>query len=252
VSASLTWVGHSTVLVELGPARFVTDPLLRSRVAHLTRRTDGEPAPLGDLDGVLISHVHRDHLDLPSLRRLGDEVPMVVPRGGATLLRRGREGPVHELEPGGVVELAGVRIQATLAAHDARRSPISRQLPALGFVLASEDARVYFAGDTDLFPGMEALAGTLDAALLPVWGWGPGIGPGHMGPDEAAQAAALLRPRLVVPIHWGTYYPAWRGHKETGPLERPAREFEERARELAPDVEVKVLAPGERLELARV
>src|SRR5436853_106820 len=68
--------------------------------------------------------------------------------------------------------------------------------------------RVYFAGDTDIFDGMRYIAPGLDVALLPVWGWGPSIGEGHMDPRAAAEAAAVLHPRAAVPIHWATYYPA--------------------------------------------
>jgi len=110
---------------------------------------------------------------------------------------------------------------------------------------------VYFPGDTDLFPGMDALAGTLDLALLPVWGWGPNIGPGHMDPGRAAEAAAILRPHLAVPIHWGTFYPAGLRHVKPQPLAAPGRQFAEAAARLAPGVEVRILAPGESLELDR-
>ena len=107
---------------------------------------------------------------------------------------------------------------------------------------------VYFPGDTDLFPAMDELAGTLDVALLPVWGWGPTIGEGHMDPERAAQAAALLRPRLAIPIHWGTFYPA--GLRGSCRAVRDARpEFAAIVRRSAPDVPVRVLAPGESIDL---
>ncbi len=108
---------------------------------------------------------------------------------------------------------------------------------------------VYFPGDTDLHPGMEALAGTLDLALLPVWGWGPTIGEGHMNPERAAQAAAILRPRLAVPIHRGTFYPAGLRRVVPAPFETPGPAFAEAARRLAPEVPVRVIAPGESFDL---
>ena len=87
----LTWIGHGTALVDLDGVRLLTDPLLRNRVAHLQRRVPPPAAEaLRDLDAVLISHLHRDHLDLPSLRRVPRDLPLVVPRGaGRLLLRRG-------------------------------------------------------------------------------------------------------------------------------------------------------------------
>jgi L-ascorbate metabolism protein UlaG (beta-lactamase superfamily) len=93
---------------------------------------------------------------------------------------------------------------------------------------------------------MAELAGTLDVALLPVSGWGPKTGPGHMDAREAAEALAMLRPRIAVPIHFGTYRRI--GHQPEGD---PAREFVEHAAELAPDVRVVVLEPGESVEITR-
>jgi L-ascorbate metabolism protein UlaG (beta-lactamase superfamily) len=96
---------------------------------------------------------------------------------------------------------------------------------------------------------MSDLAGTLDAALLPVWGWGPSLGSGHMDPLAAARALALLRPRIAVPIHWGTYRRIGvRGDEES--LRAPADEFARFAQELAPEVDVRVLPVGGTLELS--
>src|SRR4029450_11363979 len=84
----ITWVGHSTVLVELDGVRLLTDPVLRPRVLHLRRTGPVDWETLPDLDAVLVSHAHQDHLDLPSLRLLGRSLPLVVPRGAARLLQR--------------------------------------------------------------------------------------------------------------------------------------------------------------------
>ena len=108
---------------------------------------------------------------------------------------------------------------------------------------------VYFPGDTDLFPAMGALAGRLDVAMLPVWGWGPTIGHGHMNPVRAAAAAAILRPRLSIPIHWGTFYPAGMRRVAPAPFDEPGRQFEAALAGFAPDLEARVLAPGESLDL---
>jgi L-ascorbate metabolism protein UlaG (beta-lactamase superfamily) len=97
---------------------------------------------------------------------------------------------------------------------------------------------------------MNDLAPTLDLALLPVWGWGPTLGPGHLDPDGAARAAALLSPRLAVPIHWGTLYPFGLARLRPGRLMLPAEEFVACAREIAPQVETRVLSPGESASLA--
>jgi L-ascorbate metabolism protein UlaG (beta-lactamase superfamily) len=109
--------------------------------------------------------------------------------------------------------------------------------------------RVYFAGDTARFDEMAELT-DLDVALVPIWGWGPSLGPGHMDPDQAAAAVALLRPRLAVPIHWGTFAPIGSGDGARGHVRDPAWRFAARVAERAPSVLVRVLAPGESVALA--
>jgi L-ascorbate metabolism protein UlaG (beta-lactamase superfamily) len=245
----LTWLGHATTLVELGGVRVLTDPVLRDRVVHLRRHVPA-PEPPGRLDAILVSHMHRDHLDLPSLRALDGDAPLVVPRGAAAVVRGARRADVREVGAGEVLELGdGLRVHAVRADHDARRSPVEARAKALGYVVERAGRRVYFAGDTALFAGMARLPGPLDAALLPVWGYGPSLGAGHMDPAQAAEALALLRPRLAVPIHWGTFLPVGLRGRHGQVLERPGPAFAERAAVVAPGVRVVVLAPGEGVPL---
>jgi L-ascorbate metabolism protein UlaG (beta-lactamase superfamily) len=245
----VTWLGHATVLADLGRARVLIDPVLRRRVAHL-RRHGPLPQLPGDLDAVLVSHLHYDHADVPTLRRIGADVPLVAPRGTARSLRRARSS-VREVAVGDVVDVGrDATVRAVPARHDGRRRPGTPARDALGFVLEGEGRRIYFAGDTDIFSGMRAIGdGGLDLALLPVWGWGPTLGAGHLDPERAAEAAALLRPRIAVPIHHGTYLPIGLGRRHRHLLDTPAAEFALRAREHAPDVEVRRLAPGASLDL---
>jgi L-ascorbate metabolism protein UlaG (beta-lactamase superfamily) len=236
------------VLLELGGVRLLTDPVLRPGFAHI-RRHAAPPAPdvAERVDAVLISHLHLDHLDVRSLRWLGGSVRLLVPRGAGAFLR-GRGFPnVEELAPGQSQDVGGLEVVATHAVHDGRRWPVSgpRASP-IGFVVRGGRS-IYFAGDTDLFEGMDGLEPGLDLALLPVWGWGPTLGPGHLDPGRAARAAQLLRPRMAIPIHWGTFYP--RARRMGDRLTAPPREFAERVAALAPEVIVRVLAPGESLEL---
>ena len=214
-------------------------------MGHL-RRVAGPAPTIGPVDAVLLSHVHHDHLDVPSLRRVRPD-RIVVPRGARRLLEgRGFEGVV-ELDEGESVPIGRLTVRATHADHRARRFPLGQEIPALGYLIEGPP-RLYFAGDTDLFEGMRELSPGLDAALLPVDGWGPRVGPGHLDPQRAAEALQLLRPRVAVPIHWGTYRRLGLS-RDPATLREPAIRFERLAAELAPEVEIRILAPGERTEL---
>jgi L-ascorbate metabolism protein UlaG (beta-lactamase superfamily) len=239
----ITWLGHATVLLEAGGARLLTDPLLRPHVAHLRRHAPAPPDPR-PLDGVLISHVHRDHLDRPSLRRVaGPDVTAVVPAGAAPLLAGLAFGAVREVRAGANVSVGGADVRAVPAWHDGRRRPGAPELDTLGYVVDG----IWFAGDTSLDDGLSALRGTVEVALVPVWGWGPKLGPGHLAPGDAARAVALIAPRVAIPIHWGTYYPL--GLRPHGQLDEPPARFAAEVAEIAPATRVEALAPGGSLSL---
>ena len=228
------------MLLELGDVRLLTDPVLRTRVAYL-RRPGPPPEAPADIDAVLVSHLHHDHLDVPSLRRLPGRPPVLAPRGSLRILRRAGLA-ASELRPGDSVEIDGVAVEAVRADHGSSRWPVGGAGgEALGFVVRSTPS-IYFAGDTDLFPEMEDLA-PLDVALVPVAGWGPRLGPGHMDVSRAARAVALLRPRVAIPIHWGTLHRRLMrlGDWFTG----PGDEFAAQVAAVAPGSEVRVLRPGE-------
>ena len=243
----LTWLGHSTVLLEVDGARLLTDPVLRARVLHLRRVGEALPLDPQSVDAVLISHIHYDHLDLPSLRRLGRSSLLVVPSGAGSLLRRHGFEHVIEVEPGDEAQIRGATIRATHAEHDSRRLPFGVETPALGY-LVSGSVSTYFAGDTDLFGGMGAIANDLDVALLPVAGWGPSLPPGHLDPRSAAEALGLLRPRIAVPIHWGTYRRIGLS-RDPAVLREPAESFARFAADLMPEVEVCVLPVGGSVDI---
>jgi L-ascorbate metabolism protein UlaG (beta-lactamase superfamily) len=246
--ARVEYVGHATVFVELDGVRLLTDPLLRNRVAHLRRSSQVSARSLRGVDAVLVSHAHYDHLDLPSLERLGKKMPIVVPRGLGGLLRKRRFESVLEIEVGETLAMGALQIRAVPAEHDRSRGPFGASADPLGYVVSGSSS-IYFAGDTDLFDGMRDL-GPVDLALIPIWGWGPGLGGGHLDPTRAAQAVALIRPKRVIPIHWGTYFPIHLGLRgQPRFVDLPPLEFGAALQESAPDVELKVLRPGESLEL---
>jgi L-ascorbate metabolism protein UlaG (beta-lactamase superfamily) len=248
--ARATYVGHATVLLELGGVRLLTDPLLRSGVG-LLRRQGPAPAPevSRDIDAVLVSHLHHDHAHLSSLRRLGRDVRLLVPPGSRRFFERRRFTEVTELAPGETATVGGVAVTAVEARHEVGRRRFAPASEPVGFLLDGP-RRAYFAGDTDLFEGMTAWEGELDLALLPIWGWGPTLGAGHLDPERAARVAALLSPKLAVPIHWGSLYPLGLARLRPGPLLDPPHEFVEWMRRLAPQTEPLVLAPGEATSLA--
>jgi L-ascorbate metabolism protein UlaG (beta-lactamase superfamily) len=248
--ARITYLGHSTVLVELDGLRVLTDPILRTRVGPLVRaHPPVERSHWTDIDAALISHSHWDHLDVGSLRLLGPGVPIVCPAGlGARLRARGFRH-VEELEPGGQARVGSVGLEATHAEHRGFGPPIGGTERAIGFLLCGSRG-VYFAGDTALFAGMRLLAGRVDVALLPVWGWGPRAGAGdHLDPMGAARALSLIRPPIAVPIHWGTLHPV--GMRWLRPATRvdPPHQFARLARLHAPGTTVRVLPIGSSFDL---
>jgi len=243
---SITFLGHATVLLELAGMRILTDPLVFERLLILRRAsTRLDPALHRDIDTVLISHLHVDHLHIRSLLEVGRATRVIMPAGGERLLTGHGFTRVEGVRPGDVMDVGPVRVTATFADHDGRRPPLGPAGPPLGFVLEAGPTKIYFAGDTDVFPGMADLAPSLDLAMLPVWGWGPRLGHGHMNPRRAAEALRLLAPRYAVPIHWGTLWPYGLGRVVPGRLTDPPREFARFARRYAPDVHVLLTPPGQ-------
>lgn len=244
---TVTFLGHATVLVEMDGVRIVTDPVL-SGIFGLVRRVSPavERRHLEDVDAILISHLHLDHLDLPSLRSFAAPTRLIVPVGAARVVGR-VPLPVEELPRGGSTSVGGVTVTATFADHSGYRPPFGPRAEAVGYAIEGR-RRIYFAGDTDLFPEMADLAAGLDLALLPVWGWGPRLGPGHMDPGRASEALELLRPRIAVPIHWGTLWVEAYGPILRHRLTMPPVTFRTLAAERTPEVDVRVLTPtGESL-----
>jgi L-ascorbate metabolism protein UlaG (beta-lactamase superfamily) len=245
----LTYLGHATVLVEVEGVRVMTDPVLRPGATLLHRMPHAaDLRTYTEVDLVLISHLHHDHLDLPSLRQLRNDPLIVVPQGAEAWMRRKGFRNVTQLAPGDVLSYLGVTVRCTIAFHSGKREPRGPVALAVGYVIEAGPATVYFAGDTDLFPGMADLVpGELDVALIPVWGWGLVLGHGHLNPQTAADAVALLKPRYAVPIHWGTFAVTGLHRLKFQRMESPPHEFAEAVAALRLNTEVLVTPPGDRV-----
>ena len=245
----IRYLGHATVLIDLGETRILTDPILTGRVMFIRRVAGAQPVPPRPPAAVLVSHGHHDHLHRASMAQLSRGVPLIVPAGLGRLVRGWGSEHVIELRAGDEIDVDGVHITAVPAVHSNLRPPSGPRAEPLGFLISGAGTTVYFAGDTDLFDEMSDLARVgIDVALLPVWGWGPRLGPGHLDPERAADAVARLRPTTVIPIHWGTLWPIamrWHRHRLTEP---PLQLVEAVARRDLP-ARVVVLPPGDALEL---
>jgi L-ascorbate metabolism protein UlaG (beta-lactamase superfamily) len=245
----VTWWGHATATIDDGGTSVLTDPVLRGRLAHLYRRCGPLP-PVSKPTAVVISHLHADHCDVASLRVLPASTRLIVPRGAGAFLRRklGGDRDLTEVAAGDEVTVGGLRIRAVPALHAGSRTPGSRvRAPALGYVVSGRRA-VWFAGDTGLFDGM-AQIGPVDLALVPVWGWSWTLGPGHLGPAEAAEAVRRVGAEWAVPIHWGTLWPVGCNRVRPDRFTDPGHEFARHAATTAPGLKVRVLSPGGRLQL---
>ena len=246
----LTYLGHATVMIELDGVRLLTDPVLGRRLGPLRRLgPTPDPAAIGAVDGILISHGHPDHFNGASLRALAGAPAVVVPRGmGPHASRLARDvRDVREIRVNERVDFGPVRVTAVPARH--RRWLRHRDARPIGYLIEGSK-RVYFAGDTALYPGMAGLAGRVDVALLPVGRWGAPRGPDRLGPETAVEAATLVGARVAIPIHWGTLYiPGFAaGRWGWGSLDA-GDAFATEASRQAPDLDVRVLRPGESTDL---
>ena len=242
-SLRLTYLGHATVMIELDGIRILTDPVFGDRVGPLRRRgPTPDPDRIGAVDGVVISHAHRDHFDADSLRAVLGQPLVAVPHGlGESAAEVGHR--VHELSVNDNIDIAGIRVSAVPARHG--RWPLHGGARPIGFLIQGSSS-IYFAGDTALYPGMAGLAGHVDVALLPVGRWGPPRGPVRLDASTAIDAAMRVRADVVVPIHWGTFYvPGFRTGRWGWGSVNAGEAFAAEAATRAPELEVRLLQPGE-------
>jgi len=211
---SLTWIGHATFLLRLGGALIATDPIWSERISGVIRRK----APPGialehvpPLDVVTVSHNHYDHLDLPTLRRIGRQPLYVTLLGNGALLREAGLDRVVELDWWQSHRVGALEITAVPARHWSMRVPWNRNdMLWGGFVYRGPEGVAYHSGDTALFDGFTEIgrrAGPIDWAMLPIGAYEPRwfMEPQHMNPEDAGLAFRQLGARTLVAMHWGTF-----------------------------------------------
>ena len=228
----LTWLGHSTTLIELAGQRVLTDPIFGPSPFPIPslgpQRWYEPPLPLEslrDVDVVLISHDHYDHLDHPTIERMrGWDATFVTPLGvGAHLEYWG-------IDPARIVELdwwqdyrrGELTIVCTPARHASGRHLFDQMRTQwAGYALIGPERRVMFSGDTGLFDEMAVIGeryGPFDLVMIEVGAYHQAWPDWHIGPEQALVAYQMLRGKLFVPIHWGLFNLAMHGWTE--PLER--------------------------------
>ena len=212
--ASLTWVGHASFVLKLGGLLTAIDPIWSHRIGGMVKRLVPPGVALESLpplDVVCVTHNHRDHLDLPTLQRLGPGPLYVVPLGNARLLRDAGLPNVIELDWWQTHAHGALQITLVPARHWSMRTPWDRNdMLWGGYVLRGPEGAAYHSGDTGSFPGFAEIgqrAGPIDWAMLPIGAYAPRwfMQPQHMDPDEAAQAFEMLGAQTFVAMHWGTF-----------------------------------------------
>jgi L-ascorbate metabolism protein UlaG (beta-lactamase superfamily) len=210
-TVSVTFVGHATVMITTPRTRLLTDPLLESTLFGLRRAKAAgiDPADVGDVDLVLVSHAHRDHLVPASLRRLPGAAVAVVPPHCLDLMRELAFLDMIELDPGQTFRHADVEVIAVPVRHSGARGlgDYGRR-GACGYVIRAQGTCIYFAGDTGYFSGFAEIGRRFqpDVALLPIAGYEPaGFRDEHLSPLDAVYAFEDLGARVLIPISYGSF-----------------------------------------------
>jgi len=245
---SYTWVGHSTFLIQLNGINILTDPVWAKRMGLEKRLT--EPgislADLPEIDVVVISHGHYDHLDFPTLKKLKGNPQYLVPAGLTSLFNKKGYSDVTELNWWENLEYGGITFHFVPAQHWTRRSLTDMNTSHWGgWIVQSPQETLYFVGDTGYFSGFKQIGErftSIDTVFMPIGAFEPEwfMAPAHISPEDSVKAFIELKAKSFVPMHYGTYRLA----DDTGPeaLERLHREWE---KQQLPQEQLKVLLLGE-------
>jgi len=229
----ITWIGHSSLLIEIDGKRILTDPVWGLRASFLKnvgpKRFFPAPLPLNELpalDLIILSHDHYDHLDFPTISQLTHlDTPVVCSLGVGGIIEKWgiNRGRITEVDWTDTLKLGDTHtITATPARHFSGRGIVNRNTTLWSsFVLKGSKHNIFFGADSGIFPGFKDIGdayGPFDLTMLEIGAYGDGWPDIHMGPANATDAHLMLRGKVMMPIHWGTFNLALHNWKE--PVER--------------------------------
>jgi L-ascorbate metabolism protein UlaG (beta-lactamase superfamily) len=253
----ITYIGHATLLLELGGATILTDPNFDPKLGRILPRVSAPGIALQELpalDAILLTHAHADHLSFDSLDRLPRDIPLFAPPVIAKWLRRLGHAHAVDLAPGDSAQLGDVTIHAASATHKGNRYGFDTWRADANMYLLDAGETIFFAGDTALVGDTHHLVERvlwrntreLDLALLPIgyapW-YKPGFRRGHLTHDDALELFERLRARLLVPYHWGTF------RHVTSTAHDAIRRLRKRLESHHLASAVRILEPGESLQM---
>jgi L-ascorbate metabolism protein UlaG (beta-lactamase superfamily) len=206
----ITWIGHASFLIQTHEVNVLIDPIWSKwlKVIKRLKKPGFEIHHLPEIDFVLVTHAHFDHLDRRTLRRVAADQPIVVPIGVGNLVHDLGFHIVHELDCWQKVKLGPIEVSLTPCYHWGARFLADLHRGFGGFVIALEGRTIFHCGDSAFFPGFREIGEhhKIDVALLPIGAYEPPTGREvHMNPEEAVKAFVALRAKTLVPMHYGTF-----------------------------------------------